>query len=230
MHLDSLASYIEILASYSQAYPLIFLFLILFFMAVESSFIPFPSEAVMIPAGFLVARHNMITGSHVLDLVIIVAMGLSGSMLGAYFNYWIAASFGRPFLYRYGRYFFLKPAVLMRSEEIFNSYGEVATFVCRLLPAIRQLISIPAGLSKMNFFRFSLFTGLGAGIWVAILAGVGYYFGEISGKISYADLIKKCSEAINRHYIWILIGLVVFILLYLYCHKKIMTSKSAQKE
>ncbi len=230
MHADSIANYIEILASYSQSYPLIFLLLILFFMAVESSFIPFPSEVVMIPAGFLVARHDMITGSHILDLFIIVVVGLGGSMLGAYLNYWLSARFGRPFLYRYGRYFFLKPAVIARSEEIFNSYGEVATFVCRLLPAIRQLISIPAGLSKMNFFRFSLFTGLGAGIWVAILAGVGYYFGEISGDISYADLIKKCSEAINRHYIWILIGLVLFVLLYLYCHKKIMTSKCAPKE
>ena len=229
MNADSIASYIEILAVYSQTYPLIFLFLVLFFMAVESSFIPFPSEVVMIPAGFLVARHEMITSSHAADLLIIIVVGLMGSMLGAYLNYWLSARFGRPFLYKYGKYFFLKPAVIARSEEIFNLYGEVATFVCRLLPAIRQLISIPAGLSKMNFFRFSLFTGLGAGIWVAILAGVGYYFGRISGDIGYADLIKRCSEAINRHYIWILAGLVLFVVVYMYCHKKIMASNLSGK-
>ena len=225
MH-DLIASSIESIAIYSQTYPIMFCALIVLFMAIESSFIPFPSEVVMIPAGFLVAHNSIITGNSFADLIIIIFLGLSGSMMGAYVNYYLSAYLGRPFLYRYGKYFFLKETALKRAEEIFREYGEMVTFVCRLLPAIRQLISIPAGLSKMNLFRFSLFTGLGAGIWVAILTSVGYYLGKLAENMDYQTLVKRGSEIINEHYIWIFITLLVFVAVYIYVHKKIMKSST----
>ena len=208
MSADIIANYIEAFAAYSQAYPVLFCLFIFVFMTIESSFIPFPSEVVMIPAGFLVARYNMLTASHFSDLLIIIILGTAGSIAGAFVNYALSIKLGRPFLHKYGKYFFLKENALNRAEEIFREYGEIVTFVCRLLPAIRQLISIPAGLSRMNIARFTLFTGLGAGIWTAILAGVGYYFGYLTGDISYLEL-------------------AVTIVAYIALHRKIMGEKRA---
>lgn len=221
---ETIASHIETFASYAETMPLMILLFIFLFMTIESSFIPFPSEVVMIPAGFLVYRYSMFTGIHAVDLVIILFAGLAGSMTGAYINYFLSAWIGRPFLHRYGKYFFLKEQALDRAEEIFREYGDLATFVCRLLPAIRQLISIPAGLSRMSLWRFSLFTGLGAGIWTAILAGVGYYFGHLTGDMTYLEMIRKGEQLVRDHYIWILLGLAVFTVLYFLIHKKIMKS------
>ncbi len=227
MSADIIANYIGTFAAYSQSYPLLFCLFIFIFMTIESSFIPFPSEAVMIPSGFLVARYEMLTSSHGADLLIIIAIGTLGSLAGAYINYWLSDYLGRPFLHKYGKYFFLKESALNRAEEIFREYGEVVTFVCRLLPAIRQLISIPAGLSRMNFARFSLFTGLGAGIWTAILAGVGYYFGYLTDNLSYKDMMVSGMKIINEHYAWILAALALFVAAYFYVHKKIMGEKKS---
>lgn len=227
MSADLIANYIETFATCSQAYPILFCLFIFVFMTIESSFIPFPSEVVMIPAGFLVARYNMLTPWHMFDLGVIILIGLAGSLLGAFVNYVLAIKLGRPFLHKYGKYFFLKEQALDRAEEIFRDYGEIVTFVCRLLPAIRQLISIPAGLSRMDIGRFSLFTGLGAGIWTAILAGIGYYLGYLSGDISFKDLVGQGSEIINEHYGWILAGLAVAIIAYMALHRKIMGVKKA---
>ena len=154
MSADLIANYIETFATCSQAYPILFFLFIFVFMTIESSFIPFPSEVVMIPAGFLVARYNMLTPWHIFDLGVIILIGLAGSLLGAFINYVLAIRLGRPFLHKYGKYFFLKEQALDRAEEIFRDYGEIVTFVCRLLPAIRQLISNPAGLSRMDIGRF----------------------------------------------------------------------------
>lgn len=228
MSTEAIASHIEYFANYAGSAPLMVLFFVFLFMAVESSFIPFPSEVVMIPAGFLVQRHPLPTGNHVLDLILVILTGLAGSMTGAYVNYFLAQWVGRPFLHRYGKYFFLKEAALDRAEEIFRKYGDLATFVCRLLPAIRQLISIPAGLSHMHLGRFSFFTALGAGIWTAILTGIGYYFGHLASDMSYLDMVVKGKQLIHDHYIWILLGLAVFIAAYLLIQKKIM--KSDKKE
>ena len=151
--------------------------LIFFFMAVESSFVPFPSEVVMIPAGFMAARKELFPGAPMQSMLLAILVGTVGSLAGAYVNYFLALKLGRPILHKHSRWFFLTPQKLDRAEEIFREYGEVATFLCRLIPAVRQLISIPAGLSKMHFARFSLFTGLGAGIWVAVLTVIGYHFG-----------------------------------------------------
>lgn len=217
---DRIIPFVEVVASYSGFWwaPLI----ILFFMTVESSFVPFPSEVVMIPAGFLAARGDLFPGSPLTAATIAVIAGLTGSLAGAYINYYLSLRLGRPFLHRYGRYFFLKPAALDRAEEIFREYGEVATFVCRLLPAIRQLISIPAGISRMHFGRFSFFTGLGAGIWVIVLTVMGYVFGKQSADMSYADLVHHSKDLIKDNLVWILLGCGVLFGGYVYVHKKVM--------
>ena len=227
---ETIAAHIETFAKYAETAPLMILFFIVLFMAIESSFIPFPSEVVMIPAGFLVYRYSFVTGNHWCDLAICVIAGLAGSMIGAYINYYLSSWIGRPFLHKYGKYFFLKEQALDRAEEIFREYGDLATFVCRLLPAIRQLISIPAGLSRMNIWRFTLFTGLGAGIWSAILAGIGYYFGHMTGDMTYLEMVGKGKQLIHGHFIWILLGLAVFTAAYLYIHKKVMHGKKAKAE
>lgn len=199
--------------------------LIFVFMTVESSFIPFPSEVVMIPAGFLAYRSGLTTGIPWLDLILAIVCGLAGSMAGAYINYYLSAWLGRPFLHRYGKYFFLKEPALDRAEEVFREYGELATFVCRLLPAIRQLISIPAGLSGMNFWRFSLFTALGAGLWTIVLALIGWYFAHLAGDMSYLEMIERGKKLIHDNYIYVIAVLTVLVVGYLFVHHKVMKSK-----
>jgi membrane protein DedA with SNARE-associated domain len=198
--------------------------LILLLMTVESSFIPFPSEVVMIPAGFLAVRGELTCGVPWLDMLIALAVALLGSLAGACINYWLASKLGRPLLYRYGKYFLLSPHTLQRSEEIFRKYGEMTTFVCRMLPAIRQLISLPAGLCQMNFRRFSFFTLLGAGIWCLILLLVGWYLGKAAGDISYPELVARGSDLIRQHYALLLGSLAILVAAYLTVQHFVMKS------
>lgn len=198
-------------------------FLIVFvFMTIESSFIPFPSEVIMIPAGFMASRGELTFGIPQVDLSVVFLCGLLGSLSGAYINYFLAVTLGRPFLYKYGKYFFIKPRVLSRAEEIFLNYGEIATFVCRLLPGIRQLISIPAGISGMSLSRFTLFTGLGAGIWSIILIATGYYFGSLLQDMTYADLIYRGKDLIEGNFIWMLVFIAAVMVCYFLIHSRIM--------
>ncbi|GAB4312593.1 MAG: DedA family protein [Candidatus Sumerlaeia bacterium] len=199
--------------------------LIFFFMAVESSFIPFPSEVVMIPAGFLAARAELFPGDPVSAAVIAVTCGVMGSLAGAFVNYYLSLKLGRPVLYKYGKWVFLKPSALERAEEVFREYGELATFVCRLIPAIRQLISIPAGLARMNFFRFTLFTALGAGIWVVILTLIGYSFGVKYKDMSYEDLVHQGKAWLHDHYLWMFLALALIVVGYVWVHNKVMHGK-----
>ncbi len=203
--------------------------LIFFFMAVESSFIPFPSEVIMIPAGFMAARGELFPGAVVPAMGIAILCGILGSMAGAYVNYYLSLKLGRPFLHRYGKWFFLPPPALDRAEEVFREYGEVTTFVCRLIPAIRQLISIPAGLSRMHFGRFSLFTGLGAGVWVIILTLIGYHFGRLSARnsMTYADLVHQGKAMLNHNLWWILLACAVVFAGYVWVHKRVMKSSAS---
>ncbi|MBP5319552.1 MAG: DedA family protein [Kiritimatiellae bacterium] len=196
--------------------------LIFLFMTVESSFIPFPSEIVMIPAGFLAYRHELTTGHPVADLILACLCGLTGSLAGAYVNYALSAWLGEPFLRKFGKYFFLKPEALDRAEEVFNRYGDMTTFVCRLIPVIRQLISIPAGLSRMPLGRFTLFTGLGAGIWTVILGVIGWMLAHGAGDITYRDLVYKGKEMVNAHLLPIIVLAFVFAALYILVHKWVM--------
>jgi membrane protein DedA with SNARE-associated domain len=140
-------------------------------MFLESSFFPFPSEVVMIPAGYLAFKGEM-------NIYIAILAGVFGSVAGALFNYYLALRFGRGFLLKYGKYFFLKSDSLEKLEKFFQKHGEISTFNGRLIPGIRQYISLPAGLSQMSIWKFSIFTALGAGIWVAVLAGLGYILGS----------------------------------------------------
>lgn len=171
-------------------------------MALESSFFPFPSEVVMIPAGVLAAQGRM-------DPWVAVLMGVLGSWLGALVNYYIAVWFGRPVLRRYGKYVLMPPHRLDRVEHFFVEHGEISTFTGRLIPAVRQYISFPAGLSRMNLARFLFFTGLGAGIWVTILVWIGYAAGTQLDRIT-SDAV---SELWSRHSTEITLGLLLFCLL-----------------
>ncbi len=144
---------------------------IVLLMFLESSFFPFPSEVVVVPAGYLAARGEM-------ALSLVIAAGIAGSLGGALFNYWLAVRWGRPLFERYGRYFLVNPRHLAQAERFFARHGHISTFIGRLLPGIRQYISLPAGLARMDLGLFSLFTALGAGIWVVILALLGYFIGN----------------------------------------------------
>ncbi len=216
---EYLINHIEIVAANAHIWGYLIVFVL---MAVESSFIPFPSEVIMIPAGFLAYRGALTFNAPFIDIIFVILFGVFGSLVGAFVNYYLALFLGRPFLYKWGKFFFIKPNTLERSEEIFREYGDAATFVCRLLPAIRQLISIPAGISRMSIGRFALFTALGAGLWSAILAFIGYYLGSISRNMSYADLVHKGKDMLVHNYGWILLFLAAFIAVYMFIHHKVM--------
>jgi len=173
-------------------------------MTIESSFIPFPSEIVMIPAGYLAYKGEM-------NLVFVLLSGFAGSMIGAWINYLLAMSLGRKFLYAYGHYFFMKPHTLNKMEVFFKRHGAVSTFTGRLVPGVRQLISIPAGLSKMSFPLFSFYTFLGAGLWTTVLVLLGYFLGENE------SLIKEYMHEL----MYFSLAIVVVVLgVYTYMHKR----------
>ncbi|MEW6221473.1 MAG: DedA family protein [Thermodesulfobacteriota bacterium] len=146
-------------------YPGIFLL-----MAMESSVFPIPSELVMPPAGYLAHEGEM-------SLVAAILCGTIGSLAGAYANYFAARHLGRPLLLRYGRYVGISAEKFARAEAFFLSHGEISTFIGRLLPVVRHLISLPAGLAGMSHRRFAAYTLLGAGIWVTVLTMIGYVIG-----------------------------------------------------
>ena len=146
-------------------------------MFLESTFFPFPSEIIMIPAGYLAFKGEM-------NVYLVVIIGILGSVLGALFNYYLALHFGRKFILKYGKYVFIKEETLNKLEAFFKKHGELSTFNGRLIPGIRQLISLPAGLAKMNIVTFSVYSALGAGIWVIVLVALGYLLGSNEALIS----------------------------------------------
>ena len=145
-------------------------------MFLESTFFPFPSEVAMIPAGILAAKGEM-------DLILAIVVGTAGSLLGALFNYFLARKYGRKGVLKFGKYFFFNEEKLQKMEKFFVEHGSFSTFVARLIPGVRQLVSLPAGLSKMHLGKFSLHTSLGAGIWVTVLVLLGYFIGGNEGLI-----------------------------------------------
>lgn len=210
--LETIASHLDALAALAPTWGYLLIFV---FMAVESSFIPFPSEVVMIPAGFLAARGELLHGAPpVAALALAIAVGVLGSLAGAFVNYYLALWLGKPFLEKYGKYFFVKPEPLAKACSLFNKYGAPTTFVCRLVPVIRQLISIPAGVSRMPLASFTVFTGLGAGIWTAILALVGYGLGKTSGDITYLELVTKGKDLSTQHLPLVIGGALALVVLY----------------
>jgi membrane protein DedA with SNARE-associated domain len=186
---------------------------IVVFMLLESSFFPFPSEIVMIPAGVLSAQEKM-------NPWLAILMGIVGSWLGALLNYYLAVWLGRPFLSKFGKYILLPDHRLAKVERFFNVHGEISTFTGRLIPGVRQYISFPAGLARMNLFRFLLFTGLGAGIWVTVLVFIGYFAGE-----QLASVSPETIDALWSQYKWpVTTGLFLFclvlIIIYAFWHRR----------
>ena len=214
--LETIAAHLDAIAALAPTWGYLFIFV---FMAIESSFIPFPSEVVMIPAGFLAARGELAGGSPLTGLSLAVVFGILGSLAGAFANYYLALWVGKPFLEKYGKYFFVKPEPLARACEVFNRYGAATTFVCRLVPVIRQLISIPAGIARMPLAPFTFFTGLGAGIWTAILAAVGYALGRQAGDMTYLELCVKGGEMASKNLPYVIGGAVLLVALYVLVSK-----------
>ena len=164
---------------------------ILLLMAMESSLFPVPSELVVPPAGYLASQGQM-------NIWLVIFFSTLGSLIGALFNYAIAYYLGRPWILRYGKYFLIPPEKFARVESFFLKHGEISTFTGRLIIVVRHLISLPAGLSKMDLKRFTIFTLVGSFIWVSILAYIGYIVGN------NMDLVKS-------YYKQAAIGLVVIM-------------------
>ena len=184
------------------------------FMVIESSFIPFPSEVVVPPAAYL-ACTNTGAGSD-MNIIIVVLMATLGALVGAYINYYLALWIGRPVVYkfadsRFGHALMINREKVVKAENYFDKHGAVSTFIGRLIPAIRQLISIPAGIARMNIWVFSLFTFLGALVWNSVLGGLGYW---LSLHVSPDQLFEKVEEY-NKYLTWCGYGIAVICVLFI---------------
>jgi len=177
---------------------------IFFLMFLESSFFPFPSEVVMIPAGYLAYKGDM-------SLLLVLILGVLGSLGGAWLNYILAYKFGRIFLNK-----IVSSEKINKLESFFENHGHISTFTGRLIPGIRQYISFPAGLFKMNPIKFSLYTILGAGIWVTILTLLGYFLGANQ-------------ELIERYLKEITVVAVILVAILITIYIKVKSSKSRTK-
>ena len=179
-------------------------------MAIESSFIPFPSEVVVPPAAYKAAA----TGE--LSVWLVVFFATIGAIMGALVNYYLALWLGKPIVYkfansRFGHMCLIDQEKVETAEKFFNKHGATATFIGRLVPAVRQLISIPAGLAKMGIAKFIAFTALGAGIWNAVLAALGWYLEAIVPEDQLISTVTEYSHEIG----YVIIGVVVLALAYI---------------
>lgn len=186
-------------------------------MTIESSFIPFPSEVVIPPAAWLAA-----TGDE-LNVVLVIVFATLGAALGATINYFLAMWLGRPVVYafansRIGHMCLIDETKVKKAEAYFDEHGAVGTFVGRLIPAIRQLISIPAGLARMSYWKFILYTSLGAGIWNIVLATIGYSLKNVCH--SQEELIATATQYSHELGYGIIIIAVVTVLFLLWKGRK----------
>ena len=204
---ESIAASLDSLTACAPAWGLVLIFV---FMTIESSFIPFPSEAVVPPAAWKA------TVSGDMNIVLVVLFATLGALIGAFINYYLALWLGRPIVYkfansRFGHLCLIDEAKVKYAEEYFDKHGAVSTFVGRLIPAVRQLISIPAGLARMGLGKFVLFTTLGAGAWNIVLAALGYAMAQIPGLTTEAEVmtaVEKYSKEIG-------IGIAIVVLVVL---------------
>jgi len=181
-------------------------------MAVESSILPLPSELVMPPAGYLAAKGEM-------SLAVAVVCGVLGSVLGALGNYGLARWLGRAFFLRLGKYVLITEKGLDRSERYFAAHGEISTFLGRMLPVVRHLISIPAGIARMRLGRFVVFTGLGALVWCSILTGIGWFIGSREDVILEV-LNREAQRYAGRAILLLLPILAVITAGYIWWHRR----------
>jgi membrane protein DedA with SNARE-associated domain len=178
-------------------------------MAIESSVIPLPSEAIMPPAGYLVAVGRM-------DAALALGSCILGGLLGSFANYWIASRVGRWFFVRYGRWVLVSERSLERADRFFAKHGPIAVFISRLFPVLRHLVSIPAGIARMPLGLFFLYTGVGAGIWGAVLIGIGWIIGK-EGKGLPREQVYEYS---HRAVLILLPAVVVLIAVYVWRHRR----------
>lgn len=184
---------------------------IVLFMAIESSFIPFPSEIVMIPAAYMAAE----TGEMTYPMVIL--FGTLGALIGALVNYALAYLLGRPIVYafansRFGHVCLIDAEKVEKAEAYFHKHGATSTLIGRMIPAIRQLISIPAGLAKMNLMSFVLYTSIGAALWNSILVGIGAVFHSTMPKQELIDIIAHYSHIIGITAIVLVVAVITFFI------------------
>lgn len=182
-------------------------------MTIESSFIPFPSEVVVPPAAYKAA----VSGQ--MNVFLVVLFATVGANIGAVINYYLAKWLGRPIIYKFansriGHMCLIDEAKVQKAEQYFEERGALSTFIGRLIPAVRQLISIPAGLARMKMSKFLIYTTLGAGIWNAILAAIGYYLSSVPGIETEEQLLAKVTEY-SHELGYIFIGIGAFIVGYL---------------
>lgn len=180
-------------------------------MTIESSFIPFPSEIIVPPAAYFAMQE----GSH-LNIYLVVLFATIGALLGAMINYYLALWVGRPIVYKFansriGHMCLIDAQKVEKAEQYFDKHGAISTFIGRLIPAVRQLISIPAGLARMKFTTFALFTSLGAGIWNIILAALGYM---LSLSVPQDELLEQI-EYYNHYLSLAGYALFAFIIIFL---------------
>lgn len=189
------------------------------FMVIESSFIPFPSEVVVPPAAYLAMQKGD------MNIFIVVLVATAGAMVGALVNYVLALLIGRPIVYafadsRFGHACLIDRAKVEKAEKYFDEHGAASTFFGRLIPAVRQLISIPAGIAKMNIWFFLLFTGLGALLWNGVLAGLGWW---LSRHVSLDELyvsVEKYNSYLTIAGLGVLLLCVLYILYNAFRKKK----------
>ena len=178
---------------------------VLGFMIIESSFIPFPSEVIVPPAAYLACTKGDVS------IVMVVALATAGAIIGALINYYLSVWIGRPIVYkfansRFGHACLIDEAKVRHAEEYFDKHGAASTFFGRLIPAVRQLISIPAGLARMNIGKFILFTGLGALTWNVVLASLGYWLGKMVPKEQLFAKVEEYNDYLT--YVGLGIGLI----------------------
>ena len=191
---------------------------ILFLMLLESTVIPVPSEFVVTPAAYHAAGGN-------LDVFLVILFATIGADIGASINYVVAYFVGRPVIYsfansRWGKMCLLNQEKVEKSEKYFDDHGIVATLTGRLIPGIRHLISIPAGLAKMNYWKFLLYTTIGAGVWHGILAALGWYLHSIVPEEQLNDKISEYAEYIKIAIIAIVLLAIVYFGLKYYLKRK----------
>jgi membrane protein DedA with SNARE-associated domain len=174
---------------------------IIILMFIESTFIPLPSELVIPPAGYLISQNQM-------SWLGVILSGTFGSLLGALFNYAIAVYLGRPFILRYGKYFGISQKHFTKGEIFFQNHGTISTFIGRLILGVRHYISFPAGLARMHMGKFCFYTSLGAGIWVLVLAYIGYFVGNNREKVMEVSkqwglcILAVCSLLVIAYIFW----------------------------